>query len=140
LLAAQIAALARGQAVEVPVYDFATHTRTAEARKIRPGAFVLVEGLFVLCWEEVRRSLGLRVFVDASHEICLARRVARDVRERGRTDESVREQYALTVRPMFERHVEPTRGYADLVVDGAGPGQRMVEEVLARVDRRSGDG
>jgi uridine kinase len=139
LLAEQVAALGESEPIEVPVYDFATHTRTAAAKSINPGSFVLVEGLFVLCWEEVRTSLDLKLFIDASHEICLARRIARDVRERGRTERSVREQYERTVRPMFERYVRPTRSHADLVVDDCMPVQKIVEQVLAAVDSRQGE-
>jgi uridine kinase len=133
LLAAQVAALSRGEAVEVPVYDFASHTRTGAFRTVRPGACVVVEGLFVLCWESVRASIDLAVFIDAPHDVCLARRVARDVRERGRTEESVRAQYGRTVRPMFELHVAPTRAFADLTVDGAGSAEEAAAAILARV-------
>jgi len=136
LLASQVAALARREPGEVPVYDFATHTRISATTTITPGAFVLVEGLFVLYWEEARRSLALKIFIDAAHEICLARRIARDVRERGRTERSVREQYDRTVRPMYERHVRPTRSHADLVLDDSMPMQMMLEKVLAVLDAR----
>jgi uridine kinase len=133
LLARQLAALARGQSVEAPVYDFATHTRAGEVRAVLPAPVVIVEGLFVLAWDEVRESIDLAVFVDAPHDVCLARRLARDVCERGRTERSVREQYEKTVRPMYDHWVRPTRRHADLIVDGTGAPGDAVSTVLNRV-------
>jgi uridine kinase len=130
LMLGQLAELARGRTVELPGYRFETHTRTAAGRTVRPGRYVLLEGLFALYWPALRDLLDLKIFVDAPHDLCLARRVERDTAERGRTPESVRLQYARTVRPMYERYVLPTRAYADLVLDGTRPVREMVDRVL----------
>jgi uridine kinase len=134
LLVRQLAALARGAEVEMPVYRFETHTRAGGVRRVRPGQVVVVDGLYSLYWAAVRDLLQLKLFVDAGHETCLARRIARDVRERGRTEESVRTQYERTVRPMYERHVRPTREFADVVLNGDAPPEQNARIVLARLE------
>jgi uridine kinase len=137
LLIAHLERLAAGEAVERPVYRFATHTRAARAETVGPAAHVIVEGLLALHWAEIRRLLALAVFVDLADAACLERRVARDVAERGRSPESVREQYAETVRPMRERYVMPTRRFADLVVSGAAPLEISADRILACLDGRA---
>ncbi len=89
LLIEQVAHLADGTAVQVPTYDFSVHTRTGETQSFEPATFVIIEGLFSLHWPELRRLLDTRVYVDMTDDICLQRRQERDVRERGRTPESV---------------------------------------------------
>jgi uridine kinase len=126
-------ALAGGRQIERPVYDFSIHTRIAKTERIHPGSCVIVEGLFVLGWEDVRRLFGTGVFVDLPDGPCLERRIERDVRERGRTPESVRRQFAAMVRPMAELHVRPTRIYADLIIAGDNPIQDSVDAVLAHM-------
>ncbi len=135
LLAAQMHALAGGQAIEVPVYDFATHSRTSRTERIEPADFMIVEGLFALYWEDLRRLFGTCVFVDATDEVCLARRQVRDVRERGRTAESVLRQFTETVQPMAELYVRPTRAFAHVVVSGVQPIFSSAESVLQHVKR-----
>lgn len=131
LLREHLEALGRGEAVEVPHYDFATHTRVAGTQRIEAGAVVILEGLFTLWWEELRRLLPTKVYVDLEDETCFARRLARDVRERGRTPESVQWQYESTVRPMAERYILPTKRHADVVVRGDELLSAAVEKVLA---------
>ena len=132
--ARQLGTLASGQPIDAPTYDFQTHARLCETTRITPGAFVIVEGLFALYWRQVRDLLGLSVFIDADHEVCLARRLARDTRERGRTEQSVRTQYAKFVRPMYERHALPTRAYADLVVTSERPVAEMARTVAGHIE------
>lgn len=115
LLLTHLSLLRGGHAVEKPRYSFESHTRCGSER-IPATPILLVEGLFAFWWEDLRRSLDLKVFIDAPEETRLARRLQRDVAVRGRTVESVRLQYATTVRPMHTRYVEPTRALADLVV------------------------
>ncbi len=134
LLAAQVGALARGARIEAPVYDFATHARLPQTSPLGPAPFVVVEGLFALYWESVRRHMATRVFVSAADDVCFARRLDRDVRERGRKPESVFEQYRETVRPMAERHVRPTSAFANLVVSGTGSLDDSVRAVLLHVE------
>ena len=115
LLLAHLSLLRGGHAVEKPRYSFESHTRCGFER-IPATPIVLVEGLFAFWWEDLRRTLDLKVFIDAPEETRLARRLQRDVAVRGRTVESVHLQYATTVRPMHARYVEPTRALADVVV------------------------
>lgn len=128
-------ALSQGESIEVPRYDFASHTRVAGTRRVRPGAVAIVEGLHVLHWSRARRRLDLKIFIDAADELCLRRRIDRDVRRRGRTLKFVRDQFAATVRPMYERYVHPARRFADLVLDGAGPLEHSVDLAAAHVER-----
>ncbi len=129
LLIEQIARLRNGEAVPLPVYDFTTHTRTAKTESLQPAEVLIVEGLFTLHWPGLRELLGTKVYVDLSDDVCLDRRKARDMRERGRTAESVMEQYQATVAPMAQRYVRPTMVHADVVVGGA----ERVEDGVARV-------
>ncbi len=130
LLRQNIEALAAGLTVARPTYDFRTHTRAAATELVVPKNFVILEGLFALFWDDVRPFLRTKVFVDAPDEICLARRTVRDVRERGRTPESVLEQYEKTVRPMAQLHVRPTARWADVVVSGEQPLEQSAAAVL----------
>jgi len=133
LLRHQIEALSRGETIERPTYDFTTHTRTAATEIVVPQDFVIVEGLFALYWDDIRPFLRTKVFVDAPDQVCLSRRSFRDVRERGRTPESVLEQYEKTVRPMAQLHVRPTARWADVVVSGEQPLDQSVATVLQLV-------
>jgi uridine kinase len=140
LLCAHVAELAAGRPVRVPVYDFATHMRSAGHQEIAPAPVVVIEGLFTLCWEELRTVLDLTVFLDAPHRVCLARRIERDARGRARSEASVRRQYEHTVIPMYQRFVLPTRAHADLVLDATEPIDHAVEAVAGRLLPRLDDG
>jgi uridine kinase len=120
----------RGQPVEIPVYDFATHARLLRCEPLAPAPYVVVEGLFTLYWEELRRLFDTTVYVDLEDEFCYVRRLARDMRERGRTAESVAWQYRTTVKPMAERYILPTKRHAHLVVRGDGQLDESVETVV----------
>jgi uridine kinase len=133
LLIAHAGALSQGLAIEIPVYDFSVHSRTAAIDMLPSEEFVILEGLFTLHWPELRQLLGTRIYVDMSDEVCLRRRQERDVRERGRTPESVVEQFRTTVAPMAERYVRPTRAHAHVLVSGAGPIAEEVARVLEHV-------
>ena len=131
LLIEHFTKIANGEAVDIPYYDFSVHTRTAQTTHIAPGEFVILEGLFALYWERLRNVFGARAFVELPDDICFARRLERDVRERGRTPESVRHQYFSTVKPMSELHILPTRKFADVVVRGDAELAESVAAVLA---------
>lgn len=135
LLAAQVRALKQGVQVECPVYDFATHTRCG-CRMLVPAALVLVEGILVLHWEVLRGLFDLSVFVEQPEQVRYERRLRRDVRDRGRTPESVEKQFASTVSPMHLRFVEPCREYADFIVAGDSTGAAAVERLKAAIDGR----
>lgn len=137
LLAAHVAALARGEAIERPLYDFSTHTRVpGRTETIQAGDFVLVEGLFALYYPDLVPLYQMRVYIDTPDEVCFERRLKRDVVERGRTPESVRRQYDATVRPSSFAFVRPSAANADLVVDGTAALDWKVEQVLAAMRNR----
>ena len=133
LLVAHLGDLLAGRSAEVPVYDFSTHTRSGRTRRVEPGPVVVVDGILVLAFPAIRRCLDVSVFVDAPAEVRLSRRLDRDVRERGRTPESVRAQFAATVAPMHEAFVSPCSEFADLVLDGQGDLSANLDLVLDRL-------
>jgi uridine kinase len=137
LLRRHLTAWVDGHEIARPVYDFATHTRSSAVERLAPGPYLLLEGLFALYWEDIRPLLATKVFVEAPDHVCLGRRQVRDVRERGRTPESVLKQYTETVRPMAELHVHPTRRFADVVVSGQVPLETSACAVLAHVQART---
>ena len=137
LLRHHVEALSKGETIERPTYDFTTHTRAAATEIVTPRDFVILEGLFALYWDDIRPFLGTKVFVDAPDEICLSRRSIRDVRERGRTPESVLQQYEKTVRPMAQLHVRPTAQFADVIVSGEQPLETSIAAVLKLIPRKS---
>lgn len=125
--------LAAGREVVRPVYDFATHTRTTRTETLTPREYLIVEGLFTLYYDTIRDIYSTKVFMEADHDTCLPRRKARDIAERGRTEESVHHQYATTVQPMADQFVIPTRKYADLVLSGSAPVEESAAAVLAHI-------
>ena len=135
LLHEHLGCLAKGDSFPEPVYSFADYARTAETRTIEPTEFLIVEGLFVLYWPELRDMLDTKVYVQTAPEVCYHRRLTRDVAERGRTPESVREQYEKTVRPSAEWFVYPTEKYASLIVSGEEPLERSTNAVIAALHR-----
>lgn len=134
LLDRHLGRLAAGEAVDRPVYDFATHARELRTEILAPRAWVVVEGLFALHWEAIRRRYLAAVFVEATEDLCLSRRLARDTTERGRSPDSVAAQFEAQVGPMARRYVLPDRRYADLVVDGSAPIEGAGAAVLAYLD------
>jgi len=121
--------LIAGRPAFIPEYDFAAHTRTGRFTRRDPAPFILVEGLFAIHWTRILRLCELSIYVDAPDEVCLARRLERDVRERGRTPESIRAQYDTSVRPMASQYIWPSRGHAGLVLNG----QDAMDALAARV-------
>lgn len=136
LLFSQVAALARGETIHRPIYDFARHTRTPARRVIPPLPFVLIEGLFSLYWSELRTLLQTRVYLEIDDAISLERRVARDVRERGRTPQLVAQQFRTSVAPMANLYVRPTAQFADVSLYGATPIEDEIAAVLSHIQSR----
>ena len=137
LLAAHVAALARGETVERPVYDFSTHTRVHDlTEQVIAGEFLIVEGLFALYYSALLPLYNLRVYIETPDAVCFERRVRRDVMERGRTPESVRRQYAATVRPSSVAYVRPSAANADVTIDGTGALDWKVERVVTEMWHR----
>lgn len=136
LLTSHLAALTRGEPIEEPVYLFDQHTRASVTRRIQPQPIFIVEGILALHRPEVRRLLDITVFVTTRDEECLRRRLERDIAERGRTRESVLEQYYGTVWPMALEYVLPSSQYAGLVVSGEEPLDESVAAVLRLLNTR----
>jgi uridine kinase len=135
LLFTHLEALSRGQAVAEPRYLFDQHTRAGETRVVQPTPYLILEGILALHRPEVRSLLDLKVFVTTQPEECLRRRLQRDMAERGRTHQSVLQQYNATVWPMALEYVLPSGEFADVTVSGEEPIDRSVEAVLATVRR-----
>jgi uridine kinase len=137
LLAAHVAALARGETIQRPLYDFSHHIRIPDQTEtMRAGAIVLVEGLFALYYAELLPFYQLRIYLDTPDDVCFDRRMRRDTTERGRTPESVRRQYDATVRPSSIAFVRPSAANADLIIDGSAALDWKVEQVLASMRER----
>lgn len=137
LLIEHLRQLAGGQATEQPRYDFATHTRCEGVReRVEPVACVVVDGIFALYFPGLRELYDLSVYVEAPDDVCYARRLARDVQERGRTEASVAAHYAATVRPMAEQYVRPSAAHAMLTVRGTESLDWSVELVLGALRQR----
>ncbi len=137
LLVEHLVSLQSGQAIEKPVYDFARHLRSDEVVVVQPAPVILVEGILVLAEPGLRAVLDLKVFVDTDADIRLARRLERDIEERGRTVGSVITQYFSSVRPMYLEFVEPSKGYADVVIAG-GFTQEAVDSVIDTIRSHRG--
>ena len=135
LMAYQLDCLRHGQAIECPVYDYTQHNRSNETVRITPSRVILVEGILIFENEELRKLMDIRIFVDTDADIRICRRIKRDVNKRGRTMESVIEQYQTTVKPMHEKYVEPSKKYADLVVPEGGKNRVALEMIIDRIER-----
>lgn len=134
LFIAHLRELAQGHPIQRPVYDFKTHSRVHDAfTTIEPAAVLIVEGILALHYPELLPLYDLAIYVDAPDELCLARRIRRDMRERGRTEQSVREQYKAAVLPMANRYILPSRLHANLVVNGREPLDFSVASVLKQL-------
>ena len=131
LLASHLAALKAGHAVEAPIYDFTIHRRRSDTRRIAPADIVVVEGIHLFCDAPVRDLFDIRVYVDAPDDVRLARRLLRDVNERGRTAQSVVGQYLRTVRPMHHEWTAPGREHADLVIRNDAAAARPADHLTA---------
>jgi uridine kinase len=134
LLIQHIAALRAGMAVEVPIYDFSIHTRTAKTFTVQPRRVVLVEGILIFTEPALRKMMDVKIFVDTDSDMRFIRRLERDIKERSRTTESVIKQYQLTVRPMHMEFVEPSKRYADVIIPEGGFNAAALDMVVARVE------
>ena len=137
LLLAHIRALVDGRVIARPLYDFSAYTRVAgRTERVEERHVLVIDGIFALHFPGLRALTDLGIYVDTPDEICFERRLARDVRDRGRTPESVAAHYAATVRPMAEQFVRPSAAFADLIVDGTQSLDWAVEEALAAIHTR----
>lgn len=133
LMIAHIKALKAGQAVELPVYDFTTHVRTARTLRVEPQPILLVEGILIFADPQLRELFEVKIFVDTDADLRFIRRLQRDIAERGRTPASVIRQYLETVRPMHLEFVEPSKRYADVIIPEGGYNEVAMDMIVARI-------
>ena len=134
LLIQHIQRLKSGKQVEVPVYNFATHSRTDESFSVLPRDVIVVEGILIFAEPLLRQSFDLKIFVDTDDDIRFIRRLKRDISERGRTTDNVVQQYLSTVRPMHLKFVEPSKRYADVIIPEGGHNTAALDMVVARIE------
>jgi uridine kinase len=134
LLVEHIKCLKNHQPIELPVYDFKTHTRTKRSTHIEPQPVILVEGILILAEKDLRELFDVKIYVDTDADIRFIRRLERDIAERGRTSTSVINQYMTTVRPMHMEFVEPSKRYADVIIPEGGLNTVAMDMVVARVE------
>ncbi|KKA46057.1 uridine kinase [Salinivibrio sp. KP-1] len=135
LLCEHLESLAAGQSVDVPVYSYSEHTRMDETTAMTPKKVIILEGILLLTDPRLRNLIHASVFMDTPLDICLLRRMKRDVAERGRTMDSVMEQYQKTVRPMFMQFIEPSKQYADIIVPRGGKNRIAIDVLKAHIAR-----
>ncbi len=125
--------LKEGQAVNVPLYDYTAHNRKEECRHVLPARVILIEGILLFTRPEVRQAFDLRFYMDTPLDICLIRRMKRDIVERGRDVDSVIKQYLETVRPMFLQFIEPARQHADLIIPHGGKNRIAIDLIKTKI-------
>lgn len=133
LFAEHVKRLKGGDEVDQPVYDFTTHTRTDETSRVVSRDVVIAEGILLFHYPDLREILDIKIFVDTPADIRLLRRIRRDIRDRGRTLESVTEQYVKTVRPMHEEFVEPSKRWADVIIPEGGFNEIAIDMVSSKI-------
>lgn len=135
LLVSHLDRLRAGEAIDVPLYDFATHTRCAQTRRVEPSPVIVVEGILVFVEEELRKRLDVKIFVDTDADIRVFRRIRRDLEQRGRSFRSIRDQYYRTVRPMHLQFVEPSKRWADVIVPEGGNNRVALDLIVGKLLR-----
>ena len=139
LLVAHLVALRQGHPVDIPIYDFKTHRRLSESRHIEPTPVVIVEGILVFVEQALREQLDIKIYVDTDADIRAFRRIRRDIEHRGRTFDSIREQYYKTVRPMHLMFVEPSKRWADVIIPEGGDNKIGIDLIIALVRQMRGE-
>jgi len=133
LMFEHIQALKRGETIDLPVYDFTTHSRTNKTNPVGPQPVIVVEGILIFAERELREEMDIKIFVDTDADVRFIRRLERDIAERGRTVESVIHQYQSTVRPMHLEFVEPSKRYADVIIPKGGYNQVAMDMIIAPI-------
>ena len=135
LMACHLDQLRHGQAIDCPVYDFTVHNRSDETVRIVPKKVIIVEGILIFENQPLRDLMDIRIFVDTDADVRLCRRIKRDVNKRGRSLESVLQQYQETVKPMHEKYVEPSKRFANIVVPEGGKNLVALDMIVGRIQR-----
>lgn len=133
LLEAQLNQLLHRKPIEMPTYDFTAHTRSDETIRVDPADIIILEGILVLFTDEIRNLMDIKVYVDTDDDIRFIRRLERDMKERGRSLDSVIDQYLGTVKPMYNQFIEPTKRYADIIVPEGGENQVAIDLLVTKV-------
>ena len=136
LLCEHLDALARGEAIDMPVYDYTVYNRSSRTERVEPRAVVILEGILIFCDERLREKMDLKIFVDTDADERILRRISRDTKERGRSLDSVIDQYLTTVKPMHDAFVEPYKRYADIIVPGGGSNPAALDMIITRVNKQ----
>ena len=135
LMARHLELLRQGQAIDCPVYDFTQHNRSNETIRIEPRKVIIVEGILILADKDLCDQMDIRVFVDTDADVRILRRIIRDVKKRGRTLDSVVDQYLTTVKPMHEAFVEPSKKNAHVIIPEGGRNQVALDMVIGRIEK-----
>ncbi len=135
LLAEHLKKLLRGEVIEHPIYDYTIHSRKKETRRVGPHQIIIAEGILILAMPELRELMDIKIFIDTPPDICLIRRLKRDIHERGRSVDSVLKQYQETVRPMYLRFVEPSKRYADIIVPHGGKNVIAIDILISKIEK-----
>lgn len=133
LLVEQLRRLRAGEPIDVPIYDYKLHQRKAESRRVLPTPLVIVEGILVFVDAALRAELDIKIFVDTDADIRVFRRIRRDLEQRGRTFQSVRDQYYRTVRPMHLQFVEPSKRWADVIIPEGGDNRVAIDLIIGKL-------
>jgi uridine kinase len=133
LLYEHLQILQQGKSVNIPIYNHSKHLREKETRRIGEHVIIVLEGILLFVEPQLRDLMDIRIFMETALDICLIRRLKRDIKERGRTLESVLSQYEETVRPMYQQFIEPTKRYADLIVPRGGGNRIAIDMIQAKM-------
>ena len=133
LLIAHLDALLRGESIDKPIYDYATHIRRKETTLVAPCPVIILDGILVLAEQELVKRMDIKIFVDTDDDIRLLRRIRRDMVERGRSIDTILDQYEKTVRPMYLEFVQPSRRVADIIIPRGGKNHVAIDMVIARI-------
>ena len=134
LFETQLQQLINGEAIKIPTYDFSNHIRSNKTKEIPYSSIIIVEGIFVLYYLQLRKLYTINVFIDTSEKVRFQRRMDRDIKERGRTPESVKLQYDSTVSPMHEKYIEPSKDHADLIVQEEYDLKDVINMINTKID------
>lgn len=134
LLLDHLRRLSRGEVIEKPIYDFENHNRKNQTIKVMPKDIIVLEGILILSEKEIRDLLDIKIFVDTDSDVRVIRRIMRDIRDRGRTLESVVDQYMATVRPAHLQFIEPTKRYADIIIPEGGHNKVAIDIIITKIN------
>ena len=133
LLEKHLKALKNGESIDRPIYDFTTHSRKEGSVKINPSKIIIVEGILIFAVPEIRELFDVKIFVDTDADEMILRRIERDMNERGRSFESVKNQYLTTVKPMFLEFCEPSKRYADIIIPRGGENKVAIDMIVSNL-------